>query len=267
MAITTIDGALAGMQPPREIVKALTGTLVAGRPMSLFYLAGIPAAAAVPTPGLAGAVLTSYGGQLPFTNPASGNSYLARFQAQATQAGTLLLCDRLWHNSGINVTSVAEQVFTGASQIPPRDQNGTNAGVGVYAAVEVVTTTGSGSPTLTLKYTDQDGNPGAITTNQVATSGASIAGTFHTFGLDVGDTGIQKVESLTLSSTWTSGALSVVLYRVLARLELQSLLPNAIDALTGGFVRLYDNSVPFLVFVPSTTTSSNILGHVIWTQG
>ena len=46
MAITTLDGALAGMKPPQTFAKAPTGTLVAGRPVSLFYLAGMPGAAA-----------------------------------------------------------------------------------------------------------------------------------------------------------------------------------------------------------------------------
>jgi hypothetical protein len=44
-------------------------------------------------------------------------------------------------------------------------------------------------------------------------------------------------------------------------------VPNAIDALTAGFANLFDNSVPFLVFIPNTTTTSNISGQVIWSQG
>ena len=32
MAITTLDGALAGMKPPHTFAKAPTGTIVAGRP-------------------------------------------------------------------------------------------------------------------------------------------------------------------------------------------------------------------------------------------
>ena len=39
MAITTLDGAIAGMQYPKDFSKAVTGTLVAGRLHSLFYLA------------------------------------------------------------------------------------------------------------------------------------------------------------------------------------------------------------------------------------
>lgn len=268
MAITSIDGALAGMQPPREFVKAVTGTLVAGRAHSLFYLAGIPGAGVAPTPGIGGEVLTTLSGQIPFSNPVSGNTYLARLQGQSAQAGVLMLCDRLWQNSGINVTLTSEQVFTGSAQIPARDNNGANSGDGVYAAVEVSAATGAGTPTLTVKYTNEAGTAGKTGTNTVATVASSIAGTFHTIGLAARDQGVRKAESLTLSATWTSGTIHVILYRVIARLELTvAQIPNAIDALTGGFVRMYDNSVPFLVFLPQTTTSSNIAGHVIWTQG
>ena len=112
MSIISVDGAIQGMQYPREFAKALTGTMVAGRPFSLFYQAGIPGAGAAPTPGIGGEVLTTLTGQIPFTNPVSGNSYLARLQAQATIAGTLLLCDRLWQNSGIDATLTTEQTFT-----------------------------------------------------------------------------------------------------------------------------------------------------------
>lgn len=267
MAITTLDGALAGMQPPREFYKILTGTMVAGRPHSLFYLAGIPCLGAAPTPGIGGEVLTTLTGQIPFTNPSSGNTYLARFLGQATIAGTLLLCDRLWQNSGIDITSNTEQTFTSSAQIPARDQDGTNAGVGVFAGVEVSTVTGAGTPTLTLKYTDQSGNQDATATQIITTIGSSIAGTFYPIGLASGDTGIQKAQSLTLSATWTSGTIHVVLYRVLARLDLQAQIPNAIDLLTGAFARMYDNTVPFLIFIPNTTTTSRVTGQCIWSQG
>lgn len=267
MAIKTLDGVIAGMQPPQEFIKALTGAMVAGRPHSLFYLAGMPDAAVAPTPGIGGEVLTSYSGQIPFTNPVSGNTYLARFVGQATQAGMLLLCDRLWHNSGITITSTSEQTFTDSAQIPARDANGTNAGDGIMAGVEVSANTGAGVPTLTLKYTNQAGIANKTATNVIATVASSIAGTFYPIGLAAGDIGIQKAQSLTLSATWTSGTIHVVLYRVIARLPLQAQIPFALDALTGGFPRLFDDTVPFLIFKPNTTTTSNIVGHAIWSQG
>lgn len=268
MPITTLDGALAGMQPPVSFAKAATPTLVAGRPHSLFYLAGMPGAAVAPTPGLAGAALTSYGGQLRFTNPSSGqHSYLARFQAQATIAGTLILCDRLWHNSGLSLTSTTAQTINSVAW-PARDALGTSNGEQVMIGLEVTTATGSGTPTLTMSYTAQDGTAGRTGTNIVATAATSPVGAFYPMGLAAGDRGVRSIQSFTLSATWTSGAASLVAYRELARLELTAAnVPSAIDALTSGFPRLFDNTVPFLLFVPSTTTASSISGQMVITQG
>ena len=46
MAITSLDGAAIGARQPRLIAKAVTATLVAGRPASLWALAGSPGAGA-----------------------------------------------------------------------------------------------------------------------------------------------------------------------------------------------------------------------------
>ena len=135
MAITTLDGVLAGMQPPEDILKVGAAT-VAGRFYSPFYVAGRPGAAVAPTPGLAGAALTAYAGQIPFTDPPSGNSYLARFGGGCNVAGVLLLCDRLWHNSGIVVTQTTQQTINSAT-FPARDRNGSTDGEGVMIGVEM----------------------------------------------------------------------------------------------------------------------------------
>jgi len=177
-----------------------------------------------------------------------------------------MLCDRLWHNSGIGITTLTEQVFTSSAQIPARDVNGANAGVGVLAAVEVSSLVGAGTPTLTLKYTNQDGVADKTAVNIIPTVAASIAGTFYPISLANGDTGIQKAQSLTLSATWTSGTIHVVLYRVLAILGLAALLPNTIDAIQSGLPICWESTVPFLVFVPSTTTTSLIQGHILFTK-
>jgi hypothetical protein len=273
MAITTVDQAIAGMTQPAEIAKAVTGTLVAGRAHSLWYLAGIPAAGAAASVGLVGEQVLGGGairrtGQMDFTNPTSGSTYLARFQGQALIAGTLMLCDRLWHNNGYDVTSSASQTFTGSCPIPARDNYASASGFGVYAAVEISSATAAGTPTLTLYYTDQDGNTGASSNNIFATAASPIQGTFFIMGLAQGDVGIRRADGLKLSATWTSGSIQTVLFRILSRLELTAgNVPNAVDVLTGGRVPIPDNACPFLVFIPSTTTTGNITGHAIWTQG
>ncbi|MCX8017476.1 MAG: hypothetical protein N2690_06220 [Rhodocyclaceae bacterium] len=268
MPITTLDGVIAGMLPPVSFAKAATPTLVAGRPHSLFYLAGIPGAAAAPTPGLSGAALTSYGGQLPFPAAVGGkNIHLARLQGQATIAGTLILADRLWHNSGLSLTATTAQTINSVAW-PARDANGATNGEQVLIGLEITTATGAGTPTLTMSYTNSDGVSGRTGTNIVATAATSAVGAFYPIGLDAGDRGVRSIQSFTLSATWTSGAASLVAYRELARLEITSAnVPAAIDALTGGFPRCYDGTVPFLIFVPSTTTASNISGYAAFAQG
>lgn len=267
MAITTLDGVIAGMQPPQEFIKAATPALVAGRPHSLIYLPGMPGTAVAPTPGLAGAALTTYAGQLPFANPAAGNTYLARLAAQATVPGTLMLCDRLWHNSGFTITSTAAQTINSAAW-PARSADATVNGESVLLGVEISTATGAGVPTITVSYTNQAGTAGKSGVNSTATVASSAIGAFYPIGLAAGDTGVRSVQTLTLNATWTSGVMHLVAYRVLARLDITAAhTPNSIDAITGGMPRMFDNSVPFLIFIPSTTTSSNIAGHAIWTQG
>lgn len=267
MAITTLDGALAGMKPPEYYSKAATGALVAGRPFSPLYLAGVPGAAVAPTPGLSGAALTSYAGQIPIP-AASGNTHLSRFSGISSyQGGILLLCDRLWHNSDFTITATTAQTVNSVG-FPARDKNGTTDGDGVILGVEVSAATGAGTPTITVSYTNQAGTAGRTGTNSVATVASSAAGTFYPIGLNAGDTGVRSVQTLTLSATWTSGTIHLVAYRVLATLELSAAgLPNAVDALTSGLPRLYDTSVPFLLYIPQTTSSTQLSGSVVYTQG
>lgn len=267
MAITTLDGALAGMRPPEFISKAASGTLTAGRPFSPFYTAGIPAAAAAPSPGIAGAALTSYAGQIPIP-AASNNTHLARFSGtHSTQAGVLLLCDRLWHNSGISVTTTTAQTVNSVTW-PARDQNGATTGAGVYIGLEIVTATGAGAATPSISYTNSAGTAGRTSTTVDTYTASSPIGFFYRLGLQSGDAGVQSIQSVTLGVSMTSGSVSLVAYRILASLELPAAgIPNAVDALSSGMPRLYDNTVPFLLFIPQTTTTGQISGSVVYTQG
>lgn len=270
MAITTIDGAVAGMQFPRFFAKAVTGTMVAGCMWSTWALAGFPGAGSFDT-SLNGVTLSSsssnVNGQIPWTNPVSGNSYLARFAGSCTQACTMVLADRIWHNGGYTITSTSAQNSTTPTW-PARDNAGSTNGVGILLGLEISSGTGAGTPTITIGYTNQSGTASRSATNVLATVASSAAGSFYMIGLQAGDTGVRSVQSLTLSATWTSGTMNLVAYRPLAWLELPIAgVPNAIDFLTGGAVRLFDGSVPWILILPSATTTSNVSGNVIWTQG
>lgn len=265
MAITTLDGALAGMTAQQPILKVGAAT-VAGRHYSPFYVAGLPGKAAAPSPGIGGAALTTYAGQIPFTNPGSGNTYLARFAGTCNVTGTLMLCDRLWHNSGITVTSTGSQTITSEAW-PARDRNGSTNGEGVMIGVEVSTVMGAGTPTWTMVYTNSDGTPDRSTVTEAQTATMAV-GSFIPIQLAAGDKGVRFVKNWTQSATMTSGAYHLVAYRVLARVPIAvANVDNAVDAITGGFPRLYDNTVPFLLWLPTTTTAPTLQAQMIVTQG
>lgn len=267
MAITTLDGVIAGSQPPTFYSKAASGTLVAGRPHSGFYLAGIPGAAAAPAPGMAGAALTAYAGQIAIP-AASGNTHLARasFRSSA-QAGVVLICDRLWHNSGIVVTTTGAQTINSVAW-PARDINGSTNGAGVYIGLEVRTVMGAGASVISISYTNQDGTAGRTGAAIDVYAATAAAGSFFRFGLEAGDTGVRSVQSYTSTVSMTSGAVHLVAYRILASIELPAAgINGVVDAVTGGLPREYDTTIPFPLFIPQTTTTTLITGSVVHTQG
>ena len=267
MAITTVDQALAGMSPTNEWAKALSGTLVAGRPHSGFYLAGAPGAAVAPSSGVAGTALTSYAGQIAIP-AASNNTYIgsASFVSSA-QGGLITLCDRLWHNSGIVVTTTTAQTINSVAW-PARDRNGSTNGVGVYIGMEVSTVTGAGASVISISYTNSAGVSGRTGTALDVYAATAAAGSFFRFSLQAGDVGVQSVQSFTSTVSMTSGVVHLVAYRPLVDIPLIGAgIASSVDAVTGGLPREYDTTVPWPLYIPQTTTTTQITGSVVHTQG
>jgi hypothetical protein len=211
VAITTLDGALAGAQPPQFIAKYLNFILsTTNVPFSLWYDTGSPAAGAVPPTTATGVPLTApVTGQIPHTNPPAGlNAYLARLSGATTgtgvdvQNGLMLLCDRLLHcggttaGSAIDVTSTSAQIIN-TQALPARDINGTANGVGVFAGIEVATAVGAATPTITLNYTNSAGTTGQSGVNINPTVGSVNPGHFWPIGVAGGDAGVRSVQSIT----------------------------------------------------------------------
>jgi hypothetical protein len=271
MTINSLDTLIAGFKPVRMFHKAASGVLVIGRPTSYWATPGIPGPGVYDTT-LNGVVLDSsvnpVAGQMPFDNPTGIlEARLSRFVAAGNQIGSLLLCDRLWHNGGINITSTALQAISSPTW-PSRDELGGTTGVGVNVAIGVSALTGAGTPSITLGYTATDGIAGKTNTTIIAPAAASPPGTFHSFALNGGERGVRSIQSIQLSASWISGTINLVAYRVLASLA----LPNvgaavSIDPITGGLPRMYKGSVPFLVFIPSATTTNFVWGSVGLSHG
>ena len=267
MAINTLDGVIAGMQPPEEFLKVGAGTQVVGRMYSPFYVTGRPGAAVAPTPGLGGAALTTYAGQIPFANGAL-DQYLARFAAQSVTTGILLLCDRLWHNSGIVITQTTAQTINSVAW-PARDNVASVNGAGVRLGLEVSTVTGAGAAVVSAVYTNELGVGSKTATCRPAYAATSIVGAFYDFALAAGDNGVRSVQSYTATVSMTSGVVHLVAYRVLAQIGINVAgAENAVDALTSGMPKLHNDTVPFLLWLPATTTAPTLLGgQVVYTHG
>lgn len=270
MAITTIDGLLTGFRPPVSFFKGSSGTLVAGRLFTPLLTAGIPGAAVMPTPGMAGQALASLAGQIDFTDAPEGQeTRLARFVCTQSSGSSsvVTLADMLWCNSDMSMISTAVQTINSVA-FPARDNNGSTNGEGVTLAILVSGQTGSGSPAITVNYTNSDGVSGRSATNATPTSANTAFGGMFRIGLQAGDRGVRSVQSIQLSASWVSGAVNLIAMREISTVVLPgSGITSIVDAVTGGMPVLHNGTVPFLLIMPSGTTATQLSGMICYAQG
>jgi hypothetical protein len=267
LAITALDGVISGFKPPESLLKVGGSMEATGVLHSLFYTSGRPGAAAVPSPGIAGASLTSYPGQIPFSNPASGLKYLARLSAKATQNCSLILADRLWHNSGIAVATVTAQTVNSTTW-PARDRDGTTNGADILVGIEVssATTNAGAIANTTMSYTNSAGVAGQTAT-MASFPATATPGTFIPFQLANGDNGVRSVQSITLGTSYAAGAIHLVAYRIISEVGLLAAVNEEVDVVRLGMPQLYNGTVPFLMLLPSGTTATTVSGQIIYAEG
>lgn len=270
MAITTVNGIVAGFSLPQAFLK-ITGTMeAAGIMHSLWYSAGIPGAASAPAAGLNGETCTSAtAGAIPYTNAASGNKHLARIEVAAGVAGTLLVADRLWQNSGLVSATTTAQAIGAPVALPARDLNGASEGAGVIFGLEArVATTNAGAITNTTCVYRDSGDASPNTGTIASFPATAAAGTFVPFQLAGGDLGMKSVSSVTLGTSYGTGTLHLVAYRPLAFLQVGAAgVGNAADAIQLALPKLYDDTCLQLFWIPSATTTTTVSGMIKYTEG
>lgn len=276
MAITTEDGIVAGYQDPIPFFKASTTNKAAAVPHAVGLIAaGFPAVFTPASPGLAGATVdgttSTLGGTIPFTNPGSGNTYLAKVAATigATTAA-LDFFDLLWYNSGIAVTTTTAQTVSSVT-LPARDNAGSTNGAGVTAWLyaSVATTNGSAIANTTISYTNSAGTSGR--TGTVSLGGwpaTATAGTFIPFTLAGGDVGVRSIQSITLGTSYVTGTISLMLIRDICFVPfIAASTGTLLDWAGVGFSQLYNGTALSCYAVPTSTTVGAIQGHVVFAQG
>lgn len=269
MAITTLDGLIAALISPLQFFKVGTTMKAAGLNYSYWLAAGNPGAGVASAAGLAGEALTSpVAGQLKLPAAVGGKDlYVARMEALHTSSiGALSICDRLWQNSGFGVTTLTAQTINSVA-LPARDINGSTNGEGVMAGMEVITTLGAGTPTLTVTYTNSAGTSGRTGTIGPITTTSQV-GMFYPMALQAGDIGVRSIQSITTSATMTSGSVNFVMYRELVSLPMPSAnLGVDRDAVALGLPKVLDGTVLYLLGMATATTATIIDGSVTWAQG
>jgi hypothetical protein len=273
MAITTLAGAVAGARPPMRVLKTAAGlNLTAATWGSWWYTTSDPVAGVASSAGLAGEALTApVTGALRWQDPASGNSYLLNAKTMVSNTAAvqanLVLCDRLWQNSGIDVTVTTAQTINSVAW-PARDMNGATSGAGVWIALEVSSATGAGAATPTIEYTNSAGG-GTKTGTCLGYSASATAGRICLFNLQAGDVGVQSVQTITLGTSLTSGTVHLIALRPICMIEGKPNTTNStqVDAFAAGFARLYDGSVLQPVVIGPFAVSPLMWGQFTVTQG
>jgi hypothetical protein len=214
MAITTRDGLIAAMAASQDVTwfKSATRTTVAGIWFSLFDIAGNPGAGTLAgTSTSAGVVPTDATAGCPLINAFGGGNtgYLSNLDFGSSVACRFRVYDLLWKAGAyaFNAAVTLSGQPSYSSRIPGGDYKGTQ----IWLETVTAFTT---AQSIAITYTNQDGVAGR-TTGTVATGVAPTVGRMFQMPLQAGDTGVQKIESVT-STVSTAGTFNVLVLRRLA---------------------------------------------------
>ena len=266
MAFTTLQSVVDAL-PGQEYKFYKTRSASSGNIfISMWGGGSAPAAGADPSSGLAGDIPTSATtGAIPFVDPASGNTYLGRLEIASLAAGALsyplIIYDRLWHNSGIVVTTTGAQTVNSTALTRP-DANGEDAEVWLH----VYSATGAGAATPTISYTNPAGTAGRTGTC-IGYAASAATNRCFPFQLASGDTGVKSIESITLGTSLTSGTVGLIIRRKVAMVSVQpssAVYPSAqiYDAIALGMPRVYDDACLEFVTYPPSTTGAIVAGTI-----
>ena len=202
----------------RALFKVGTAPEAVGQYYCFAKDAGAPGAWSPGTPGINGrntdGTTAADLGCITVGNPSSGAWYIRDFNIAASQVGQFILADVLWVNTGLVVTTTTAQAITQPT-LPLRDNLGTSNGHGIGAGILVTTATTNAAVinNITLQYTNSNGVAGR--TGTMSYPATAVAGTFVPFQLAEGDVGVRSIQSITLGTTLTAGAISLIAFNFL----------------------------------------------------
>lgn len=254
MAISTRDGLVTAMAAKQNIMYMKSGarTTVAGIWFSLFDLAGQPGAGTLAGANTAnGVVPDDTVAGFPSVNSFGGGAtgYLTNIDYGSTVACRLAIFDCVF--------KAGAYAFNAATALTAQPSYATRMPGGVYDGTQIwleTVTAFTGNQSIAVTYTNQSG-VAARTTGTIATGVAPTVGRMLQLPLQAGDTGVQKIESVT-STVSTVGTFNVLVLRPLASVRVRLVNDGGMYGpdLTG-LPQLFDTSALFVAVSTDATAS------------
>lgn len=258
MAITTLDGYIAGARQRATLKKTTTRTTVANRWFSMFDIAGNPGAGTLAIGNTAnGLVHTDATAGYPTINAFGGSAvgYLGRAEFMSTVACRLSIYDRLFscgaYAFNANTNLASQPSFLG------RVPGGAAANCAGCTEIWVEqVTAATGNQAVSVGYTN-DAGTAARSTGAVGIGAAPTVGSMWQLPLQAGDKGVSLISNVT-GSVATVGTFNVHVLRPLATARIPLANHGDVqDFIRAGLPILFDTSA-LVVMVNADSTSSGL---------
>lgn len=253
MPIISLDQYIAAESQPVGLLKTASRASVAAIPFSVFDLAGNPGAGTLAgTSTTAGVVPTDATAGHPTINAfgVGALGYIGNVTFGNTVASRMRLFDLLWKGGAYAFNAAV--ALSAQPSYAGRVLGGTDF-TNTEIWLETVTAF-TGNQSIAVTYTNQDGVTGR-TTGTIATGVAPTVGRMLRLPLQAGDTGVQKIESVT-STVATVGTFNVLVMRRLW--EGRCRLANdgdTHDFLKTGMPQIFADSALFLQVIADGTAT------------
>lgn len=250
MAIATLDQFIAAAVQRPSIIKTAAVTSVAAAVTQVLQAAGSPGAGTLAGTNTANGVVPSdLTAGFPVIATFAGGTigYLSSVVFGSTVACRIALFDCLF--------KAGAYAFNAATTLATQPSYATRAPG--YANTEIwieAVTAFTGNQSIAVTYTNQDGTA-ARTTGTIATGVAPIIGRMLQLSLQTGDTGVQKIESVT-STVATAGTFNVlVLRRLWSGRVIAANFGDTHDFLKTGMPQVFDDSALMALVQPDATST------------
>jgi len=260
-AITTVDGLVAAPVQQVSYTKTAARTTVANGWFSMFDLAGNPGAGTLAAGNTTnGVVQDDTLAGCPLLNAFGGGAtgYLSSIQFGNTAASRFYLHDRIFAVGAI-AFGAGTTTLTSQPSYAARMPGGSYVGTQIWIEVTTAFATGTAWQAQ-VSYTNQAGTSSRSTVILPATAAAGLTlGRMYQLALQAGDSGVQRIDSVTVTNggtAMTAGAFNVLVVRPLYT-GARVMAGNAGDVHSWdriGFPRIFDTSCLFPIVASDSTT-------------